>query len=60
MAIGLLARAAPDMNVFLLGLPVKLLLTLSLVGATIVLLPSAVSAATDDVVRAFGGLLGGG
>jgi flagellar biosynthetic protein FliR len=59
VAIGLLARAAPDMNVFLLGLPVKLLLTLSLVGATIVLLPGAVSGTTDDVVRAFGGLLGG-
>jgi flagellar biosynthetic protein FliR len=60
VAIGLLARAAPDMNVFLLGLPVKLLLTLSLVGATIVLLPGAVAGVTDDVVRAFGGLLGGG
>lgn len=54
VAIGLLARSAPDMNVFLLGLPAKLLLTLSLVGVTMVLLPGAVRGVVDDVVRGFG------
>lgn len=57
VALGLLARSAPDMNVFLLGLPAKLLLTLSLVGVTLVLLPGAVDGVVTQVVEGFG-LLG--
>ena len=48
---GLLARAAPQMNVFQLGLPVKILVTLTLAGLALPLLPDAVSGITNQVVR---------
>jgi flagellar biosynthesis protein FliR len=50
-ALGLLSRAAPQMNVFLLGLPVKILLTLALAGLAIPLLPDAVSSIVSSTVR---------
>ena len=50
-ALGLLARAAPQMNIFQLGLPVKILVTLSLAGLALPLLPDAVSNMADHVVR---------
>jgi flagellar biosynthetic protein FliR len=43
VALGLLSRAAPQMNIFMLGFPVKILLTLLLVGLALPLLPNAVS-----------------
>jgi flagellar biosynthesis protein FliR len=49
--LGLLSRAAPQMNVFLLGLPVKILLTLTLAGLAIPLLPDAVSSIVSSTVR---------
>ncbi len=49
-ALGLLARAAPQMNVFLLGLPLKILITLTLAGLAIPLLPDAVSALVRTTV----------
>jgi flagellar biosynthetic protein FliR len=49
-ALGLLSRAAPQMNVFLLGLPLKILLTLSLAGLAIPLLPEAVSSLLETAV----------
>lgn len=57
--LGLLARAAPDLNVFLIGLPGKLLLTLMVVGLTLPLLPGFVSSATRLVARAGAALFGG-
>jgi flagellar biosynthetic protein FliR len=60
VALGLLSRAAPDLQVYLLGLPGKLLLTFSLIGITLPLLPDAVRSITDTVVRAGGALFGGG
>jgi flagellar biosynthetic protein FliR len=59
VALGLLARAAPDLNVFLLGLPGKLLLTLSLVGLTLPLLPGAVRTLAETVARAGTAMFGG-
>jgi flagellar biosynthetic protein FliR len=59
VAIGLLARSAPDLNVYFLGLPAKLLLTITLVGLTLPFLPDIVSALTEDVAGAFDALLGG-
>lgn len=59
-ALGLLARAAPQMNVFLLGLPLKILLTLSLAGLAIPLLPDAVSSLLETAVRHGLGVLGAG
>jgi flagellar biosynthetic protein FliR len=50
-ALGLLSRAAPQMNVFLLGLPVKILLTLTLAGLAIPLLPDAVASIASSTVR---------
>lgn len=51
VALGLLSRAAPEMNVFLLGLPLKVFISISLVGIAIPLLPGAVADLTDTVVR---------
>jgi flagellar biosynthetic protein FliR len=51
VALGLLSRAAPEMHVFVLGLPVKILLTLTLTGLALPLLPGAVSSLTDRIVR---------
>lgn len=51
VAMGLLNRAAPEMHVFLLGLPVKILLTLTLTGLALPLLPGAVSTLVDRIVR---------
>jgi flagellar biosynthesis protein FliR len=50
-ALGLLSRAAPQMNIFQVGLPVKILVTLSLAGLALPLLPDAVSGITNQVVR---------
>ena len=47
VALGLLAKAAPQMNVFVLGFPIKILLSLLLVGITLPLMPSVV----DNLVR---------
>lgn len=51
VALGLLSRAAPEMNVFLLGLPLKIFITISLISIAIPILPSAVSDMTDTAVR---------
>ncbi|MBI1845126.1 MAG: flagellar biosynthetic protein FliR, partial [Actinobacteria bacterium] len=51
ITLGLLARAAPHLNIFLLGLPIKLLLTLSLAGLAIPLLPGAVSSVLRPMIR---------
>jgi flagellar biosynthesis protein FliR len=51
VALGLLSRAAPEMNVFLLGLPLKIFITISLVSIAIPVLPGAVSQMTDTAVR---------
>ena len=58
-ALGLLARAAPQMNIFQLGLPVKILVTLTLAGLALPLLPDAVSGMAGQVVRQSVGLLRG-
>jgi len=50
-ALGLLSRAAPQLNIFQLGLPVKILVTLTLAGLALPLLPDAVRGMTDEIVR---------
>jgi flagellar biosynthetic protein FliR len=59
VALGLLARAAPEMNVFVLGMPLKILLTLALAGLAIPLLPGSVETLLDTVLRGFDALGGG-
>jgi flagellar biosynthetic protein FliR len=51
VALGLLARAAPHMNVFVLGFPLKILLTLGLVGLALPIIPEAVGALITRSVR---------
>jgi flagellar biosynthetic protein FliR len=51
VALGLLSRAAPQMNVFVLGFPFKIVLTLLLVGLTLPLLPDAVGNLLQQVMR---------
>lgn len=58
VAMGLLARAAPHMNVFLLGLPVKILITLFLAGIALPLLPQAVSGLLEPIIRTGADVLG--
>jgi flagellar biosynthetic protein FliR len=54
VALGLLSRAAPEMHVFVLGLPLKILLTLGLTGLALPLLPGATTSLVERTVR--GGL----
>jgi flagellar biosynthetic protein FliR len=51
VALGLLAKAAPEMNILLLGLPVKVLLTLVLITIALPLLPHYVAGLVDHIVR---------
>lgn len=51
VGLGLLTKAAPTLNVFSLGFPLKILITLSLVGVTFVALPEAISALLDKIVH---------
>ena len=44
VGLGLLTKAAPTLNVFSLGFPLKIFITLSLIGVTFVALPEALSA----------------
>lgn len=52
VGLGLLSRAAPQMNVFLLGFPLKILLTLGLVGLVLPVLPAVVEVLAERSVRA--------
>jgi flagellar biosynthetic protein FliR len=51
LALGMLSRAAPQMNVFMLGMPLKMLVTISLAAVAIPLLPSTVEALFDPMIR---------
>jgi flagellar biosynthetic protein FliR len=61
LALALLSRAAPALNVFTLGFPVKIMVTMTLLGLTFPLLPAAVDALVRDALRAMTSLgVGGG
>lgn len=53
VALALLSRASPAMNVFSLGFPVKIMLTLAMLGLTFPLLPTALDALMETAVTAF-------
>ncbi|GAA0609479.1 flagellar biosynthetic protein FliR [Sporichthya brevicatena] len=59
VALGLLTRVSPQLNAFTLGFPLKIFLTLALIGFTFPLLPGAIDglsdAATDATLSLFGG-----
>ena len=48
VGLGLLTRAAPAMNAFALGFPLKILMTISMIGFTLLALPRIVSALADE------------
>jgi flagellar biosynthetic protein FliR len=56
VGLGLLTRIAPSLNAFSIGFPAKILLTLLLVGLTFPMLPEAVRALVDLVLRSYGPL----
>jgi len=51
LALAVLAKAAPSMNVFVLGMPLKMLVTVSLAAIAIPLLPSAIEGVIDPLIR---------
>ena len=53
LVMAVAARLAPQMNVFLLSMPVKLIVAFGAVGAVIALLPGSVHGAADTVVSSF-------
>ena len=60
VALALLARAAPQMNVFVVGMPLKVLLAITLAGLALPLLPDAVSSLLNTIVRDGRALVGAG
>lgn len=54
--LGLLTRVAPALNAFVLGFPLKILLTLTLCGVVFVMLPRIVASITDQGVGTFMGV----
>jgi flagellar biosynthetic protein FliR len=59
VALALLSRAAPALNIFSFGFPVKIMLTLALLGLTFPLLPPALDALLDQAARAMVSLRSG-
>src|SRR3712207_6298029 len=59
VALALLSRAAPALNIFAFGFPVKILLTLTMLGLTFPLLPPALDALVEQAARAMVSLRSG-
>ncbi len=59
VALALLSRAAPALNIFAIGFPVKIMLTLAMLGLTFPLLPPALDALLEHATRAVLSLRGG-
>jgi flagellar biosynthetic protein FliR len=59
VALALLSKAAPALNIFQLGFPVKIMITLSLLGLTFPLLPPALDTLIEHATRAIISLKGG-
>jgi flagellar biosynthetic protein FliR len=52
VALALLSRAAPALNIFQIGFPVKIMLTLAMLGLTFPLLPPALDTLLEHGARA--------
>jgi flagellar biosynthesis protein FliR len=59
VALALLSRAAPALNIFSFGFPVKIMLTLTLLGLTFPLLPTALDALMTTGLQAITALRSG-
>lgn len=53
LALGLVSRAVPSLNVFQLSFPVKMILTVSMASLGVALLPAAVDATLTTILRQF-------
>lgn len=51
VALGFLSKAAPQMNIIQFGFPLKILLTLLMIGAALPLIPGAMHTLVNDVLR---------
>jgi flagellar biosynthetic protein FliR len=60
VALALLSKAAPALNIFAVGLPLKTFVVLGLLALTIPLLPAAVHSLVEQGVRSMLHLAGGG
>lgn len=60
VALGLLSKAAPQLNVIMFGFPLKIFLTILLVSSALPLVPGAVDRLVDTALRQGIPLLGGG
>lgn len=54
LALGLVSRAVPSLNIFVLSFPIKILVTLALSSVAMALLPGAVSSILDRIITALG------
>jgi flagellar biosynthetic protein FliR len=59
VGLGLLTRASPQLNAFSLGFPIKIFITLALIGFTFGLLPAVVENVADAGTRAVLAVVGG-
>ncbi|MGK5115289.1 MULTISPECIES: flagellar biosynthetic protein FliR [unclassified Geodermatophilus] len=59
VALALLSKAAPALNIFAFGFPVKIMLTLTLLGLTFPLLPTALDELLETATRAMVSLRSG-
>jgi len=58
IGLGLLTRAAPALNAFAMGFPLKIMLTLMLVGTVFVVLPALVSSLVRSALSLLGAVMG--
>jgi flagellar biosynthetic protein FliR len=59
VALALMSRAAPALNIFQMGFPVKIMLTLTMLGLTFPLLPPALDTLLQQAARAMVSLKSG-
>ena len=59
VALALLSKAAPALNIFAIGFPVKIMITLALLGLTFPLLPPALDSLMDTAIEGMTALRSG-
>jgi flagellar biosynthetic protein FliR len=60
IGLGLLTKVAPALNAFAMGFPLKILVTLVLVGFAMLAMPTVLSGLADDAVTMMSRILGAG